>query len=130
MNKEEARRMYEDACDAYAQAFAERHGFDFSDAEWVASDKGGICLFGDYYVGFETIKYDVDNEPDKDEFIRYYDYCIEANEFGLTIPNYRSWCMGCPRTSPEAFEELRKFKKQLDDLIGYERNKNSGGKTQ
>lgn len=130
MNKEEVKRMYEQACDAYAQAFAERHGFDYSGTEWVASDKGGVYEFGDYYVGFETIRYDVDNEPDKDEFFKHYDYCVKAHEFNLPVPNYRSWCRGCPRTSPEAFEELRKFKKQLDDLTGYERNKNSGGKTQ
>lgn len=119
------KQKYDDVCEAYAKAFAERHGFDYSDSNWVANEKGGIIEFGDLYVNFETIRYDVDNQPDKDEFIKYYDYCNEAGQYYLPIPNYKSWCKGCPRTTPETFAELRQFKKQLDDLIGYERRKNA-----
>lgn len=115
--KSELKLEYENVCRKYAKAFTERHGYDYSDGDWVGCEIGGILEMGDYSVDFATIQYDVDNLPHVNEFYYYYDYCQDAYNFGFAVPNYRSWCKGCPRVSGKKFEELKERRKQLDALI-------------
>jgi len=79
----------------YVQAFMRKHGFfdeedgSYSDWEWV-STVGGIVEMADYYIGFDDIRFDIDNSVSKELFFEWYNFCVEKEK---TI-NYRSYTMG------------------------------------
>lgn len=122
---------YDDACRQYAQAFAEKHEMYYDDECWIAGDFGTILNLGDYFFNFQEIKYDVDNDIDKDEIFKYYDYSLRAHTLGFEkIMNYENWCKGCPRISEETFAEaeklhadIEKSKKLLNQLIEDKNNR-------
>ena len=129
MNKNEVKDLYTKGCNEYLLLFCEKHGFDYEDAKdsWVANEVGGMVCVNDYFVDMQTIITDVEHCVDESEFIKWYDYCLEANEFGLTIPNYSSWLKGCPRTSAESFDNLRAIKRNLERAIEIEKQLRGGG---
>ena len=91
-------------CNMYAHVFATKHAYSFD--AWVADKVGEVAMMGDYYVDFCDIKYDIDNDIDADEYVKYYDYCLEVGMLNLTVPNYESWCKGCPRIPQEALDKI------------------------
>lgn len=120
-----AKDLYERGCHEYLKLFCKKHGFDYDDARqsWVGGNIGDVVMCADYYVSMETIKVDIDEGAPEEEFLRHYDYCMDAQEFDLPIPNFRSWLMGCPRTSPEIFDKLRTIKASLEFAIEEERER-------
>lgn len=128
MNREQAKDLYNSGCNAYLQLFCDKHGYDYEDAKnsWVANEVGGIVCVNDYFVDMQTIIDDVDLFTTEDEFLKWYDYCLEAAEFGLSTPNYKSWVKGCPRTSKESFDNLRAIKHNLERAIEIEKNLRNG----
>ena len=135
-NKELVKRKYEDACNDYLKLFCEKHGFDYDDAvnSWVAGESGGVCALGDYFVSFENMKTDIDNDAPKDEYWLYYDYSLEAHELGFNCPNYKSWLRGCPRLSEgqrksirEAKNRVYEAKKDFERILKEEKEKIAGG---
>lgn len=129
MNREQARDLYNRGCNAYLQLFCEKHGYDYEDAKdsWVGNEVGGIVCVNDYFVDMQTIITDVEHCSDESEFIKWYDYCLEASEFGLNTPNYSHWLKGCPRTPKSSLDNLRKIKQSLERAIEIERNLRDGG---
>ena len=111
---------YKKLCEEYLRLFCEKH--EYQNEGWVADEHGGTAMCSDLYISFETIKTDIDTNADEGEFIKYYDYTLEAAEFGLNVPNFKSWLKGCPRTSEESFQKMRELRKQLEDLIEKEKN--------
>jgi hypothetical protein len=79
----------------YVEAFLRKHGFfdeedgSYSDWEWV-SNVGGVVEIADYYIGFDDIRFDIDNSVSKELFFEWYNFCVEKEK---TI-NYRSYTMG------------------------------------
>ena len=65
----------------------------------------------------EDIIYIVENDIEEDEVLAWEDYRLDAHEFGFNTPNLRSWHMGCPRTSQEVFDKLRRMKLELQHMI-------------
>ena len=53
----------------------------------------------------------------EDEFIKWYDYNLVANEFGFKTPNFDHWLRGCPRVSEDTFKKLQGLKNDLDNAI-------------
>lgn len=102
-------------CNMYAHAFAIKHEYSFD--SWVADKVGEVATMGDYSVDFREIKYDIDNDIDADEYVKYYDYCLEVGMLNLTAPNYESWCKGCPRIPQEIVDKIRKQRYELNTLI-------------
>ena len=129
MSREQAKDLYNRGCNAYLQLFCEKHDYNYEDAKssWVANEVGGIACVNDYFVDMQTIIDDVDLPTTEDEFLKWYDYCLDAAEFGLTTPNYKSWVNGCPRTSPESFDNLRAMKHNLERAIDIEKALRNGG---
>lgn len=123
MDKEQLRQNYENACNDYLRAFCEKHEFDFEDASWVGDDVGGIALVGDLDFNMATIITDIGEEAKEKELWKWYDYCAEAGEFNLAIPNFRAWLHGCPRTDSATFDRLRSLKQKLIDLCEQENSK-------
>ena len=123
MTKEELRKNYKKACNDYLRAFCEKHDFDFDDAYWIADDIGGVADCGSYTFDMATIKTDIDEDVPKEELMPWYDYILNALEFGLTTPNYHSWIHGCPRTSKEWFKKMRKQREDFENAIKEEKER-------
>lgn len=136
MDKNLLKQQYTDACNAYLEAFCEKHGFDYDEAanSWVANVVGDACMIGDYFVSFEEIKTDIDMDATKDEYWSYYDYSLEAHELGFNCPNYKNWLRGCPRLSEGQIKSLREAKnrvyeaqKDFERILKSEKDKIEGG---
>ena len=112
-------RRYKDICNEYLVAFCDNYNLSIDDDAWVAGDVGTIACLSDYYFDFhDVIKYAVDNDlHDWDDLIRWYDYSLFASEFNQTIPNFKSWCKGCPRLNEQEQQRLVNLKKDLQDAI-------------
>lgn len=116
IDKNGLKKNYNDACNAYLKAFAEKHGLDMSDCGWVAEEPGGIASIGDYFVDMPTIITDIDMEAPEEEFWKWYEYTAEVDL--LELPdncNYKAWLRGCPRYSEEAFERIRALRNKVDE---------------
>ena len=119
MSKEKAKEYFEKGCNEYLRLFCEKHDFDYEEAKesWVANCVGDVTCVGDIFVGMQTIITDIEMDAPKEEFIKWYDYNLVANEFGFTTPNFDHWLRGCPRVSDEAFKRLQEIKNDLDNAI-------------
>lgn len=113
----EARDLYRRGCTQYLALFCKKHGYDTYDAEWVGGEPGDIATIGDYYVDMRTIIDDLEMDVPEEEFIRWYDYCLEADTLGLDSPNYRSWLKGYPRIPEDRLQRLRELRGALKSEI-------------
>lgn len=125
MSKETAKEYFVKGCNEYLRLFCEKHDFDYEEAKnsWVGGLVGEITLCGDYYVSMPTIIVDIDHDAPETEFYKWYDYNLEAREYGFVTPNFESWLKGCPRVNNEAFEKLRRITKTLEDAIKEEKER-------
>lgn len=129
MNREQVKDLYKKGCNEYLRLFCEKHDFDYEDAikSWVGNDVGGIVEVCDLFLDMQTIIDDIDFDAPLNELREWYYYCLEANEFGLATPNYRSWLKGCPRTPKESFDNLRSMKRAFENAIEVEKILRNGG---
>ena len=110
------RKNYDEACNAYLNAFCTKHGFDYAEAKecWVAGDIGGVCMLGEYFISLEDMITDIDLFASEGEYFRYYDYSMECHEYNIFCPNYKSWLSGCPRLSDEQRKSIREAKNRVE----------------
>ena len=125
MSKETAKEHFVKGCNEYLRLFCEKHDFDYEDAKdsWVGGCVGEITECGDYYVDMPTIIADIEMDAPEEEFYKWYDYNLEAGEFGFTTPNFEHWLRGCPRVPQESFDKLEALKKDLEDAIKEEKER-------
>ena len=112
------KEQYDELANAYAQKFCEIYGFEDYDTHmsiWVADDPGEIACIGDYYIGYNEIRYCVDNQIGWETFDSWYHYRLDCGmiDHDISTPNLDSWVKGCPRMSEEDLEELRKSKLRM-----------------
>ena len=79
--------------------------------------------FGMFTINMDDIIYCVLGDITREQYIEWQEYCCDAAEFGFDTPNLRSWIMGCPRTSKETFDTLRKLKQDLQDAVEEEKKR-------
>lgn len=60
------------------------------------------------------------------DLIEWYDYNCEGGMLGLNTINLKSWLMGAPRASKEAIAEIKARRKELEELIKNQNEKNGG----
>ena len=77
---------YEEICERYCALFSMKQQLSFYG--WVGKDVGGVTLFSDYYIGFENIRYDIDNQIEKGKILTWYDYSMVEKQISL---NYENW---------------------------------------
>lgn len=113
MEREELKKKYSGIVDEYLKLFCLKHKLNYDEAKcgWVANEIGDVVCVGDYYIDFEDIRRDIDENVNADEYQKYYDYCVKVGEYGCTVPNYRSWLAGCPRFSDTQLNEIEKAHK-------------------
>ena len=114
MDKATLRRNYIKACEDYALAFAEKHGYDEL-IEW--SSDYSLAWISDMPISLQTIIDDIEIDAPECEFIKWYDYVIEMGMLGDTNPmNFSSWVNGCPRRSKEQIDKLKKLQEEIEGL--------------
>ena len=104
------------ACNAYLAAFCEKHGYDYEPDAWVGDDPGGIAEVGDLFVSMADMLTDIDRDAPKEEYIKYYDYCMRVGgicDGKLNTPNYDSWLRGCPRMDEEQIARLEELQRDV-----------------
>ena len=128
MNKAHIRLLkenYENACNEYLMAFCYQYELQCEEDAWVAGDVGTIALIGDYYIDFQNMMYMLDNGIAFEEWLRWYDYSLDAHDLGLDVPNFPSWYKGCPRLTEEQIQEIKDKRRELKELIdSYKKNRN------
>ncbi len=117
--------QWNEVCEAYLSEFCKRHGFCREDAWWIGDDPGGLAQIGDYFVGMNEIRYDVDNSVPEKNFFLWYDYDQEVREIEcmwhelenfstFNHLNYESFCKGAPRPyGPEKLEQMRESAERM-----------------
>ena len=92
------KERYRNICNEYLQRFCEKQGLDYEpDDTWVAGNAGDCANVGDFYFGFDEIRYDIDNNIPMGKIIEWYDYCLETSMLDLPLRiNYPSFCKGAP----------------------------------
>ena len=111
------KERYRNICNEYLQRFCVKQGFDYEPTDtWVAGNAGDCDNVGDFYFGFDEIRYDIDNDIPKGKIIEWYDYTLETSMLGLPLRiNYPSYCKGAPLPySKEKIKEIRTLKKQVE----------------
>lgn len=124
-NTQRLKKRFETICNTYVALFCKKHDFEFE--RWVADDVGGTAECGDYYISFDEIRYDIDNDIPVSIYMKYYDYCLAVYSVLPNIRhavNYPSYCKGArPYTDAQLFKlsEARKrlelTKAELEKLI-------------
>ena len=118
-------KRYTEAFEEYLKAFCEAYELPYEKDAWVAGDVGTIALIGDYYIDIQNMMYMLDNGIAFEEWLRWYDYSIDAHDLGLDTPNFTSWHKGCPRLTKEQIQDIKDKRQELKELIDqYKKNQN------
>lgn len=87
---EKEKQKLESAIQLYVDKFCKKHGLDFD--FWVADLTGSVgCFSNDYYVGFETIRLDLETKQPKGKFFEWYDFSLGKSMEGKGTINYYSY---------------------------------------
>ena len=119
------KEQYEKACNGYLVELLRMWELDAYYGYWIGQEIGGVYDYGGgmFTIGMNDIIYCVEHDIGREQYMEWQDYLCDAAEFGFDTPNLKSWMMGCPRTTPEVFEKLRKMKAELNDAIKAEKEK-------
>jgi hypothetical protein len=112
------------ACNGYLNELLRMWELDAHYGYWSGDQPGTIYHYGETHnLTMEEIIYIVENDVEEDEVLAWEDYTLEASEFGFEMPNIMAWHRGCPRTSQEAFDNLRRMKAELYAAIDDEKER-------
>lgn len=117
-HKELIKKRYENAVHEYCQAFCTKHDYHYDPDGWV--EIGTVVLIGDYYIDFNDIRYDIDNDVPEEVFIKYYDYTLEIASIDggtgkMKNVNYPHFVKGCRPYTEEQLAKLRIAKQAVID---------------
>ena len=70
MAQQDIKMNFEKTVQAYVDAFCKKHDTDLE--FWVASIPGTVGQFGDSFIDFENIRYDIDNDVPKEAIWQWY----------------------------------------------------------
>jgi len=78
--------------EVYVKLFEKKHDIYFE--FWVADLTGTIaCFSNEYYIDFNDIRFDLENEIDKKQFLEWYDVSLDLALEGKQTINYKTWNM-------------------------------------
>lgn len=122
--KKVLRREFSVACNGYLNELLRMWGLDAHYGYWNSDQPGTIYHYGETHnLTMEEIIYIVENDIEENEVLAWEDYTLDASEFGFEMPNLMAWHRGCPRTSQEAFDNLRRMKAELYAAIDDEKER-------
>lgn len=110
----------------YLSEFVRQTGIEDDAPFWIGGEVAGIACVADYFVDYATIRYVVDGKISFEDFDEWYCYCNEVKmvDDGLFTPTLEQWCYGeFTRISDERLEEMKKLKKDFEQLVQEEKDK-------
>lgn len=120
-NPGQLRRAYDAACNAYADAFCEKHDLyklgENAGTFWLCDQPGTVLFAGDLSMDMATITEDINRDAPEGEFIRWYDYTLAKMEVGETPMNFRAWLDGAPRMSEADIQHIREQRDKLRRMM-------------
>ena len=119
-------KRYEDLANDYLTAFVKQTGIEEDAPFWVGGEVAGIACVADYFVDYATIRYVVDGKMPFEDFDKWYNYCADVKmiDESLFTPTLEQWCYGeFTRISDERLEEMKKLKKDFEQLVQEEKEK-------
>lgn len=118
MSIEKAINDYKTACNAVINVFSKKYEVSVTEEDWVAGVVGGkVCINDEFYIDMEDVILMLTKDVSWNEFLRWWDYNIDANYLGIRFVNLVSWLKGAPRLSREQLDNLKEKRQELDKLI-------------
>ena len=123
--KKMLKEQWKQACNGYLVELLRMWELDAHYGYWIGDEVGCVYDYGDgmFTISMDDIIYCVLGDITREQYIEWQEYICDATEFGFDTPNLRSWIMGCPRTSKETFDTLRKLKQDLQDAVEEEKKR-------
>ena len=123
--KKMLKEQWKQACNGYLVELLRMWELDAHYGYWIGNEDGTLYDYGDgmFTISMDDIIYCVLGDITREQYIEWQEYICDATEFGFDTPNLRSWIMGCPRTSKETFDTLRKLKQDLQDAVEEEKKR-------
>ena len=117
--KRNLQNKFEEVCNGYLLELCNMWDLSAKPyGDWICNEVGGTWCYGEnLFIDFDNIKYCVDNNVSYSTYMDWLDYCVWAADFGQTVPNLKSWCMGCPRVDVATQEKLSSMRYELNKLI-------------
>lgn len=114
------RERYENAVHEYCIAFCQKHDYHYNPDGWVRNNIGGVVLIGDYYINFDDIRYDIDNDVPKEIFFEFYEYTlrlamIDEGRHNVKHVNYPHYIMGFRPYSEAQLKKMEEAKKRVEE---------------
>ena len=108
-------RNYQRACNAYVQAFCEKHNLELPQVweRWVGDEVGQIAVIGDYFVSMRTIVTDIEDDIPEHKFFEWYDWSLEdGNDL-----SFKAWLN--PYKEDVIHEKTQKIKELTDEFNSF-----------
>ena len=122
--KAKLKEQFEQACNGYLCELINMWELNAYYGYWIGEEVGGVYDYGGMFtINMEDIIYCVEHDVTESQYQEWQEYVCDAAEFGFVTPNLRSWMNGCPRTTQETFEKLRKLKADLNNAVEEEKKR-------
>lgn len=117
--KKHLKEQWDAVCNGYLLELANMWEWDCkSDGYWIGDEVGDVWCYGDnIFIGFDDMRYVVENDVSYETYSEWQEYCVWANEFNQDTPNLNAWCKGCPRLSESEQQKLRDLKKDFESAV-------------
>ena len=123
--KRQLKEQWKQACHGFLTELLRIWELDAHYGYWIGDETGSMYDYGDgmFTISMDDIIYCVLGDITREQYMEWQEYVYEAAEYGFDTPNLRSWIRGCPRTSPETFDNLRALKADLDKAVEEEKQR-------
>ena len=112
------KEKFEESAKQYLVALLQAWELDNYYGFWVSDEIGGVYCYGDnIFIGYDDMRYVVDNDIKKEEFQEWSDYCTWCIDMDLKHPNLDAWHMGCPRLSKDKMKHIDNLKQRFEDAV-------------
>lgn len=119
------KKRWRSICYDYVQEFIRKHDLvEYGEWYWVSDDPGTVLCIADYFINFDDLRYDIDNDILETMFFRWYDYSTMLTLYDLKQVNYRSYVKGARPYDESDFENIRilrgkvvEAQKKLEDCL-------------
>ena len=116
--KKHLKEKWEAVCNGYLLELLNMWETDSYYGYWVSDEIGGTYIFSDENpISIDEIIFAVENDVEYETYIAWIEYVCFAHEYGQTIPNFQSWCKGCPRLSESEQQRLRDLKRDFESAV-------------
>lgn len=113
--QKELNAQWEKVCSAYLKTLSVMWCMDLSYGYWIDEKIGGIYSYEDMFIGFDNIKYCVDNSIDEEEFRAWLEYMVECSTFDFQVMDFDKWHDGSVKRIPqEVLDRLNELKNKFD----------------